>query len=64
MKSAYIPHSNLCTSYKQAGYDPTIIVICTLPDKVHLQHNEELTANTDVNIKQPVLQLEPPELVG
>lgn len=49
---------------KQAGYDPTIIVICTLPDKVHLQHNEELTADAEVNIKQPVLQLEPPELVG
>lgn len=49
---------------KQAGYDPTIIVICTLPDKVHLQHNEELTADTDVNTQQPVLLLEPPELVG
>lgn len=49
---------------KQAGYDPTIIVICTLPDKVHLQHNEELTADTEVNTQQPVLLLEPPELVG
>lgn len=49
---------------KQAGYDPTIIVICTLPDKVHLQHNEELTVDTEVNIQQPVLQLEPPELIG
>ena len=48
---------------KQAGYDPTIIVICTLPDKVHLQHNE-LTADTDVNTQQPVLLLEPPELVA
>lgn len=49
---------------KQAGYDPTIIVICTLPDKVHMQHNEELTTDTEVNTKQPVLLLEPPELAG
>ena len=49
---------------KQAGYDPTIIVICTLPDKVHLQHNEELKADTEVNTQQPLLILEPPESVS
>lgn len=40
-----------------AGFDPTVLVICTLPERVHLTHNEQVAAGDQVHQGQSLLTL-------